>query len=452
MENEILIVDDNPDIRNILKELISDLGYKTRVAANYHQALTEIDKKLPHVALLDVKLSNTENNEGLKLLDHIKNKNKDIPVIIISGHANIEMAVESLRLGAFEFIQKPFDKNRLTNFINRAVENYNLKKENKSLNDKLFNSFEIVGQSKNILNIRDQINHLSSSDSRVFITGPIGSGKELVARKIHLISNRKNRPFNIINGALLNLEKYEKELFGEELIDGSIVYGALEKSSGGVLLIDEVTEIPLETQSKILRVLIDQKFKRINGIHDINVNVRIICSTNKDLSHEIQIGNFREDLFHRLNVFNIKIEPLNKRLDDIPILFKYFMEKLSEIYNIKKIEIRDYNFLLNYDWPGNVRELRNLVERIIILSPGQNEDKINEIIKESLSKNSTHEFNISENLSFTLREARENFEREYLSSQLKKFSGNISKTAKFVGMERSALHRKLKQLGIKEFN
>ncbi len=452
MANEILIVDDNPDIRIILKELISDLGYKTRVAANYQQALSEIDKKLPNVALLDVKLSNTENHEGLKLLDHIKSKNKDIPVIIISGHANIEMAVDSLRLGAFEFIQKPFDKNRLTNFINRAVENFNLKKENKSLNDKLFNSFEIVGKSKNITNIKDQINHLASSDSRIFITGPIGSGKELVARKIHLNSNRKNKPFVIINGALLNSEKYEKELFGEELSDGSIIYGALEKSSGGILLIDEVTEIPLETQSKILRVLIDQKFKRINSKHDINVDVRIICSTNKDLSHEISVGNFREDLFHRLNVFNIKLEPLNKRVDDIPILIEYFMERLSEIYNIKKIHIKDYNFLLNYDWPGNVRELRNLIERIIILSPGQNQDKINEIIKESLVRASSQEFSISENLSYSLREARENFEKEYLTSQLKKFSGNISKTAKFVGMERSALHRKLKLLGIKEFN
>ena len=198
--------------------------------------------------------------------------------------------------------------------------------------------------------------------------------------------------------------------------------------------------------------MIDQKFKRINGKHDINVDVRIICSTNKDLTNEISIGNFREDLFHRLNVFNIRLDPLNKRIDDIPILVEYFMSKLSEIYSIKKIEIKDFNFLLNYDWPGNVRELRNLVERIIILSPGQNQDKINDIIKESLTKSKTQEFNISENLSFTLREARENFEREYLSSQLKKFSGNISKTAKFVGMERSALHRKLKLLGIKEFN
>ncbi len=452
MANEILIVDDNSDIRNILSELISELGYSTRIAANYQQALLEIDKKIPDVALIDVKLSNTENNEGLKLLEHIKLKNKDVPVIIISGHANIEMAVNSLRLGAFEFIQKPFDKNRLTNFINRAIEHFNLKKENKYLNEKLFHSFDVVGNSKNINNIKDQIKHLANSDSRIFITGPIGSGKELVARKIHLTSNRFNKPFIIINGALLNSEKYEKELFGEELLDGSIIYGALEKATGGVLLIDEVTEIPLETQSKILRVLIDQKFKRINSSHDINVDVRIICSTNKDISSEIHLGNFREDLFHRLNVFNIKLEPLNKRVKDIPILFEYFMKKLSQIYNIKKINIADYNYLLDYEWPGNVRELRNLVERIIILSPGQNQDKINEIIKESLSKNKSSEFNISENLSFTLREARENFEREYLSSQLKKFSGNISKTAKFVGMERSALHRKLKLLGIKEFN
>ena len=223
MANEILIVDDNPDIRNILNELISDLGYKTRIAANYQQALSEIDKKLPDVAVLDVKLSNTENHEGLKLLSHLKNKNKDIPVIIISGHANIEMAVDSLRQGAFEFIQKPFDKNRLTNFINRAVENFNLKQENKSLNDKLFYSFEIIGKSKSILNLRDQIKHLSSSESRVFITGPVGSGKELVARKIHLTSKRKNKPFVIINGALLNSDKYEKELFGEEFSDGSII-------------------------------------------------------------------------------------------------------------------------------------------------------------------------------------------------------------------------------------
>ena len=318
MSTEILIIDDNADIRLILNELISDAGYKTRVAANYNQALSEIDKKLPDVAIIDVKLDKGDN-DGIELLNHIKKKNKDIPVIIISGHANIEMAVNSLKSGAFEFIQKPFDKERLINFIKRAVENYNLKNENKNLQNKLFHTFEIIGKSQNINSIRDQIQKLSSSESRVFITGPTGSGKELIARKIHKNSKRNKGPFIILNGALLESEKYELELFGEEKNDGSIVYGALEKATAGILLIDEVSEIPLETQSKILRIIIDQKFKRINGTHDINVDVRIICSSSKDIKNEIKIGNFREDLFHRLNVFNINIDPLNKRTEDIPL-------------------------------------------------------------------------------------------------------------------------------------
>ena len=451
MSEEILIVDDNSDIRNIINELILDAGYKTRLSANYNQALAEIDKKLPDVAILDVKLDKGDN-DGIELLSHIKSKNKDIPVIIISGHANIEMAVKSLQHGAFEFIEKPFDQERLLNFVKRAVENFNLKKENKSLNEKLFNSFEIIGKSKNITNLKEQINHLASSDSRIFITGPIGSGKELVARRIHLISNRKNKPFIIINGALLNSEKYEKELFGEEFSDGSIIYGALEKASGGILLIDEVTEIPLETQSKILRVLIDQKFKRINGNHDIKVDVRIICSSTKDVKEEISKGNFREDLFHRLNVFQIDIQPLNKRIQDIPLLIKYFSKKIADNYNLKAFNIDpDNHYLIDYHWPGNVRELRNLIERIAILSPDSDE-KTSTIIKESLKEHSTDTSSSEKSLSVPLKEAREHFEKEYLTIQLKKFGGNVSKMAKFIGMERSALHRKLKGLNIKDLN
>ena len=451
MSTEILIIDDNADIRLILNELISDAGYKTRVAANYNQALSEIDKKLPDVAIIDVKLDKGDN-DGIELLNHIKKKNKDIPVIIISGHANIEMAVNSLKAGAFEFIQKPFDKERLINFIKRAVENYNLKNENKNLQNKLFHTFEIIGKSQNINSIRDQIQKLSSSESRVFITGPTGSGKELIARKIHKNSKRNKGPFIILNGALLESEKYELELFGEEKNDGSIVYGALEKASAGILLIDEVSEIPLETQSKILRIIIDQKFKRINGTHDINVDVRIICSSSKDIKNEIKIGNFREDLFHRLNVFNISIDPLNKRTEDIPYLVEYFLENICQNYNIKPFTIKNNNYLLNYTWPGNVRELRNLIERVAILSQGNDENQIINIIKESLSKNEEDSFSIIDSLSIPLREARENFEKEYLTTQLKKFGGNISKTAKFVGMERSALHRKLKLLGVKDLN
>ena len=451
MSTEILIIDDNSEIRTILQEIISDSGYKTRLAANYNQALSEIDKKLPDVAIIDVKLDKSDN-DGIELLNHIKNKNKDIPVIIISGHANIEMAVKSLKSGAFEFIQKPFDKNRLVNFVKRATENIKLKNENKNLRSKLFHSFDLVGRSQNISSIKDQINKLALSDSRIFITGPTGSGKELIARKIHTKSSRSENPFIILNGALLDVKKYEQELFGEELKDGSISYGALEKASGGFLLIDEVTEIPLETQSKILRIVIDQKFKRINGNHDIKVDVRIVCSTSKDIKKEILHGNFREDLFHRLNVFNINIDPLSKRIEDIPLLIDYFVKEICKNYNRKEFKITNSNYLLSYNWPGNVRELRNLIERIAILETGNDSDKILEIIKESLSKSSEEIFSITENLSVPLREARENFEKEYLTTQIKKFGGNISKTAKFVGMERSALHRKLKLLGVKDLN
>ena len=448
---EILIVDDNADIRVILDDMIKDAGFKTRLAANYNQALSEIDKKIPDVAIIDVKLDKGDN-DGIELLNHLKQKNKDVPVIIISGHANIEMAIDSLKSGAFEFIQKPFDRERLMNFVNRAVEKINLIRENKNLKSQLFHSFEFIGKSQNILTIRDQINKLSNSESRIFICGPTGSGKELIARKIHKNSKRSKEPFVILNGALLDVRKYEKELFGEEKNDGSISYGALENASGGILLIDEVTEIPLETQSKILRVLIDQKFKRINGNHDIKVNVRIICSTSKNVKKEIKDGNFREDLFHRLNVFQIDIEPLSNRIEDIPLLIEYFSEKISKNYNIKKFTIEDNNYLLNYNWPGNVRELRNLIERIAILSPGNNQGKVIEIIKESLKDSKSDEFSLNDSLSIPLKEARENFEKEYLLNQVKKFGGNISKTAKFIGMERSALHRKLKLLGVKDLN
>ena len=451
MAIEILIVDDNADIRNILNELILDAGYKTRLAANFNQALAEIDKKIPDVAILDVKLDKGDN-DGIELLSHIKSKNKDVPVIIISGHANIEMAISSLKHGAFEFIEKPFDQTRLINFIKRAVENLKLKEQNREFETKLFSSYELIGDSKNISNIKDQIEKISVSESRIFINGPSGSGKELIARKIHKNSKRSKNPFIILNGALLDSEKYELELFGEEKENGSISYGALEKANKGTLLIDQVSEIPLDIQSKILRVLIDQKFKRLNGNNDINVDVRLICSSSKDLKDEIQLGNFREDLYHRLNVFEINVEPLNMRISDIPLLVKYFSKKICESYNIRGLEIDENDsYILNHNWQGNVRELRNLIERVAILQPNSKE-KTSQIIKESLKSENINE-KVSENrLSIPLKEAREKFEKEYLTMQLKKFNGNISKTANFVGMERSALHRKLKGLGIKEFN
>ena len=451
MTTEILIIDDNADIRNIINDLIIDAGFKTRLAANYNQALNEIDKKLPDVAIIDVKLDKGDS-DGLELLSHIKTKDVNIPVIIITGHANVEMAIKALKAGAFEFIEKPFNQERLLNFINRAVENINLKNKNIEFENKLFSSYDLIGNSTNIQNIKNQISKISVSESRIFINGPTGSGKELIARKIHKISKRKKGPFIILNGALLDIKKYELELFGEEKNDGSISYGALEKATGGILLIDEVSEISPETQSKILRVLIDQKFKRISGSHDINVDVRIICSSSKDIKKEIEAGNFREDLYHRLNVFELNIKSLKERISDIPLLVQYFSEKISSNYNLKKLNIDVNNkYLLQYDWPGNVRELRNLIERIAILSPDSN-DKISNIIKESLKTPDINILSGENSLSVPLKEARENFEKEYLSTQLKKFNGNISKTANFVGMERSALHRKLKVLGIKEFN
>ena len=451
MAIEILIVDDNADIRNILNELILDAGYKTRVAANYNQALSEIDKKIPDVAILDVKLDKGDN-DGIELLSHIKSKNNDVPVIIITGHANVELAVSALKHGAFEFIEKAFDKTRLLNFVKRAVENLNLKSQNKEYETKLFYSYDLVGDSKNICSIRDQIEKISITESRILINGPSGSGKELIARKIHKRSKRNNKPFIILNGALLDSNKYELELFGEEKVNGSISYGALEKANEGTLLIDQVSEIPLAIQSKILRVLTDQKFKRLNGNSDINVNVRIICSSSKDLKEEIKIGNFREDLYHRLNVFEINVKPLNERISDIPLLIDYFTSIISKSYSISKLHIdSNDSYILNHNWKGNVRELRNLIERIAILQP-DSKDKVSNIVKESL-KNDSYVEKVNENsLSVPLKEAREKFEKEYLTMQLKKFNGNISKTANFVGMERSALHRKLKGLGIKEFN
>ena len=324
------------------------------------------------------------------------------------------------------------------------------------MENKLFHSFELIGNSPAILKVKKIIDKLSSSESRVLISGPTGSGKELVARKIHKNSSRSSEPFVIINAALLKENTYEKELFGEEFEDGNISFGALERANKGTLLIDEVSEIPFDTQANILRVLIDQKFKRLNGKKDINVNIRLISSTSKDLNDLVEVKKFREDLFHRLNVMPIELTPLNSRTEDIPLLIKYFKEKLSEINGVQqpKIDINN-DSLFTYNWPGNVRELRNLVERITILSGNESKENINKLIDDILNPSSrslTNKNLLERSLTSPLKEAREHFEKEYLITQLKKNHGNISKTADFIGMERSALHRKLKSLGIKGIN
>ena len=454
MKHEVLVIDDNFDIRNLISNILKEKNYDVREAANYDQASFEIDKKLPDIAIVDVKLDKGENEDGIDLLKKIKKLTDLVPVIMISGHANVQMAVDSLKLGAYEFITKPFAAEQLLNFISRALESVSLKKENFQLENKLFHSFDLIGTNSQILKIKKLITKLSSTDSRILIFGPTGSGKELVARKIHKNSPRSKESFVVLNGVLLQPNNYELELFGSENGDGTISYGFLEKAKNGTLLIDEISEIPLDTQAKILRVLIDQKFKRINGKKDIFVNTRIISSTSKDLKNEIAIGNFREDLYHRLNVVPIEIPKLNSRTEDIPLLIKYFQKKIAEINGMPEIDINvEDDLLYTYDWPGNVRELRNLVERVSILSQNENQSNVGKFLHEILNKNSSQNLeNTNLSMSYPLKQARENFEKHYLLNQLKKNKGNISKTAEFIGMERSALHRKLKSLGIKGIN
>ena len=454
MTKEILVIDDNSDIRQLISSILKDQGFTVRQAANFDQALLEINKKLPDIAIIDVKLDKGDN-DGIELLGYLKKIDDDVPVIMISGHANVQMAVDSLKLGAFEFIQKPFSSERLLNFLNRAIENVDLKKEKRALESKLFNSYEIIGNSQLMQKIKNLITKLANTESRVFISGAAGSGKELVARQIHKQSLRANKPFVVVNGALLDSQKYELELFGSENTNETTNYGFFEKAKDGTLLIDEVTEIPLETQAKILRVLIDQKFCRVNGSKEINVNVRLISTSSKNIREEVDKGNFREDLYHRLNVVPIFLPALKDRTEDIPSLLNYFSKKIAELNGINEIKLdTDFDLYYKYDWPGNVRELRNLVERISILSLNENKNNINQLVLEALSpKYVSNNSDPYENvLLYPLKEAREKFEKNYLTSQLKKNKGNISKTAEFIGMERSALHRKLKTLGIKGVN
>ena len=455
MYKEILVIDDNPDIRLLLSNILKDQSFIVRTAANFDQAIFEINKKLPDLAIIDIKLDK-DDKDGIDLLKLITKKNRLTPVIMISGHATVQIAVEATRIGAYEFIEKPFSKEKILNYVKRALESSQLKIEKNIIENKLFHSFDLIGKSPSIIKVKKIIEKLATSESRVLISGATGTGKELVARKIHKNSLRSKEPFVIINAALLKESTYEKELFGEELDDGSISYGALERANRGTLLIDEVSEIPFETQANVLRVLIDQKFKRLNGSKDIFVNIRLISSTSKNLDELVKLNKFREDLYHRLNVMPIELTSLNSRTEDIPLLIDYFKAKLSEINGVQepKIDLKNDN-LYTYGWPGNVRELRNLVERLTILSANETKSNINKLMEDILSPSNSSNLNksiLEQTFTSPIKEARKHFEKEYLINQLKKNHGNISKTADFIGMERSALHRKLKELGIKGIN
>ena len=454
-KNEILVIDDNADIRFLICNILKEKGYMIRSAANFDQAMLEIKTKLPDLAIIDIKLDRSDK-DGIDLLKLAIQRNKDLPVIMISGHANVQVAVEAIRIGAYEFVEKPFSSDKLLNYVKRALEITSVKQDRTNAENKLFYSFDFIGKNVEIKKIVKTVEKLSTTESRILITGKTGTGKELVARKIHKSSIRSGNSFVVFNATLLQEKNYEKHLFGEEYENGNIDYGILENANNGTLFLDEISEIPMNIQSNILRILIDQKFKRINGSKDIFVNARIISSTSKNLKVLIQEGKFREDLFHRLNVVPINLPPLQSRTEDIPLLIKYFKKKIAEINGIPEAEIDDNNDLLySYDWPGNIRELRNLIERVSILSMDENKKDSNKILTDILNENpTTSDITSSLNISMThpLKEAREQFEKNYLINQIKKNNGNISKTADFIGMERSALHRKLKILGIKGLN
>jgi two-component system nitrogen regulation response regulator NtrX len=446
MTSEILLIDDEKDIRFAVHEILKENNFFVREADTVEKALSEIKKKLPDLVILDV-LLNEKNRDGIYILKFIKSLDADLPVIMISGHANIQIAVDSIKHGAFEFLEKPFNKDRLLNFVNRALENSSLKKENKFLKKNLYLSNELIGNSSTLVKLRNSIEKFSKTDSRILIFGPAGSGKELVGRLIHEASSRSNNSFKVVNGAILDPNHFDFELFGSENND-KIISGIFEKTNNGTLLIDNISDVPLQTQGKILRVLSDQKFHRVNGANEISVNIRVMSSTSKNLKEEIASGNFREDLFHRINVIPIQTPYLKDVKEDIPLLVNYFIKRISDTNGFKLISINSKNAVFyDYDWPGNVRELRNLIERVVILASGKNED-VDKILSESLKISSVRENKTEDAFQFPLKEAREKFEKNYLEIQLNRHNGNVSKTADYIGMERSALHRKLKSLGI----
>ncbi len=454
MASDILIVDDEADIREGIAGILSDEGHGARGARNSDEALEAIASRRPHLVFLDIWLQGSRL-DGLQLLEIVKEHHPSLPVVMISGHGNIETAVAAIRKGAYDFIEKPFKADRLLLVAERALETSRLKREVTELRARAGATNRIVGESPPLAQLRQVIDRAGPANSRILITGPSGSGKELVARAIHESSGRAAAPFVVINSATIHPESMELELFGAEVVDGSArKIGALEEAHGGTLYLDEVSDMPRETQNKILRVLVDQSFQRVGGATRVNVDVRIISSTSRDIAEAIDEGTFREDLFHRLAVVPIRVPALAEHREDIPPLVEFFMEQICAATGMPRRRIADdaIAVLQSHDWPGNVRQLRNNVERLMILAAGDPEAEITaEMLPAeigALVPATPSGLGGERLMSVSLREAREVFEREYLVAQINRFGGNISRTAEFIGMERSALHRKLKSLGI----
>jgi len=450
MSADILIVDDEADIRDLVAGILEDEGFKCRTAADADAALGEISTRRPHLIFLDIWIQGSRL-DGLQLLDVIKEQNPDLPVVMISGHGNIETAVSAIKRGAYDFIEKPFKSDRLLLVAERALETLRLRREIRELRTKAPLTSELIGHSTAINQLRQSIERVAASHARVLIAGPSGSGKEIVARMIHASSDRSEGPFVALNAATITPESMEAELFGVE--DGNRI-GAFEEAHGGTLYLDEVADMPKETQSKILRVLVDQTFQRVGGTCKVAVDVRIISSTSRDLMAEVQSGHFREDLVHRLSVIPVRVPPLSERREDIPDLVSHFMAQIERMTGLPQRPIAEdaLAVLQTHDWPGNVRQLRNSVERMLIMTGGEPNSTITADLLPADVGASVPSLPGGQGgeklMSMSLRDAREMFEREYLIAQINRFGGNISRTAEFIDMERSALHRKLKSLGI----
>ncbi|GAA6157094.1 sigma-54 dependent transcriptional regulator [Pyruvatibacter sp.] len=458
MASDILIVDDELDIRELMAGILDDEGYETRLAGNSDETLKAIQARVPRMVLLDVWLQGSRM-DGLDLLDAIKEKHPDLPVVVISGHGNVETAVTAIKKGAYDYIEKPFKADRLVLIVQRAIEASKLKRENEQLRQRTGDEAELVGVSSGVNQLRQMVDRIAPTNSRVLISGPSGSGKEVVARMLHARSLRSGGSFVAINAATMSPDRMEEELFGTEADAGRAAkVGVFEQAHKGTLFLDEVADMPLETQGKILRVLVDQTFERVGGGPRVQVDVRVVSSSSRDLTTEIAAGRFREDLYHRLNVVPISVPALSERREDIPLLAEHFMEHIANStgLSVRKIGEDALAALQAHDWPGNVRQLRNNIERLLILASGEKEGAITADMLPSEVARTTPQVGEGEAgqniMALPLREARESFERQYLLAQIRRFGGNISRTAAFIGMERSALHRKLKSLGVTTSN